>query len=291
MTPRTDRSNGKLPIQSNDPPPVYDSQPCNVVIFGETGAGKSSVINLIAQSEVALTSSECNRLHFGIDSLPCRSSTQQAVLRMGYSGLNEAGLVQDDYLNSIEKAYKLIKSLENSGGVHLLLFCMRGGRITDVVEQNYKLFFNILCEKQVPLAVVVTNSENEPCMEEWWHNNERDVQEMWNIHSMVMHASLLPRASTTCTGRDTKSRKRQCRGYYLTYLPNTAWKKEKRIWFVSVLGKMARMLPFRRSNSIRKELIERLVKECKFPQREAEGIATSIEAIRDQAPRPAQKLR
>ncbi|KIJ68049.1 hypothetical protein HYDPIDRAFT_25496 [Hydnomerulius pinastri MD-312] len=271
----------KPPTETAGLPPAYDAHQCNVIIFGETGAGKSSVINLIAGSKVAATSPDAAACTLSSKAYTVVLESNRPYHIWDTVGLNEAGLDHNQYLLSIEQAYKLIKELERSGGVHLLLLCMRGGRITNTVQQNYKLFSRILCNGNVPLAVVVTHLENEPSMENWWTANERTFSS-YGI-SNVRHACITatPGLDNVCLSKYQESKETMHR-LLLAASTGTPWKNEPRIWFVAVMGKMARMFPHMRSKPSRRELIERLVKECRFSPKDAEGIAASIEAIRDQ---------
>ena len=263
-----------------DPPPKYDFQPYNVIIFGESGVGKSSVVNLIAGRKVAETSPDAGSCTF--------ASNRYNVVLEGRPyciwdtiGLNEPDLSCEDYLRSIKHAYKLINNLERSGGIHLLLLCMRG-RITESVQQNYKLFINVLCEKKVPLGIVVTHLENEQCMEGWWKENE-EVFRRYNI-SADGHACI-----TAISGvlDDVFKERKMASGEKmhrllldLTKPTSSGWKKENACaWFTGLLGKMMRMLPRRFGQPTNKELIQKLG-ECGFKKKEAAVIADSIMEIR-----------
>jgi hypothetical protein len=58
-----------------------------------------------------------------------------------------------------------------------LLFCIRGGRISETMQKNYSLFYKFLCEEKVPVALVITGLENEPdCMDNWWAQNRAHVE-------------------------------------------------------------------------------------------------------------------
>ena len=202
-------------------------------------------------------------------------------------GLNEPEISHENYLRAVHQAYKLIKELEHSGGVHLLLLCMRGGRITRSMQQNYKLFVKVFCEKKVPLCVVVTNLENEPCMEDWWTNNEK-VFTQYGI-STDGHACITASPGVDDIFRDkyeeSGERIRKLLLDLELKLPREGWRKHSRTWLTDLLGKLAKMLPLRHRRSrqpTRQELMEKLVRECGFSRRDATVIANSIGAIRDQ---------
>ncbi|KAH7882243.1 P-loop containing nucleoside triphosphate hydrolase protein [Phlebopus sp. FC_14] len=152
----------------------------NVIIFGETGVGKSSVVNLLAGMKLADVSSGAAGCTLQCDEY--RVTVEGTHLRMFDTiGLNGAKMERGDYVSAIQKAYELVDALERAGGVDLLLLCMRGGRLTETIQNNYKLFHEFLCNKKVPIAVVITYLEDEDCMEDWWKDNEKHFSNS-NIH-------------------------------------------------------------------------------------------------------------
>ncbi|KAG2352012.1 P-loop containing nucleoside triphosphate hydrolase protein [Suillus spraguei] len=153
----------------------------NVVLFGQAGAGKSSLVNLMAGKNVASTSS---------DMRSCTLHWQEYPIQFGGKsyrvfdtvGLEEPQLGIAHYLDIVENAYKLIQYLENRGGIDLLLFCMRAGRLTTTLQTNYRLFHEFLCDKKVPIVVVITYLENEVGeMDAWWKRNE-DIFREREVH-------------------------------------------------------------------------------------------------------------
>ncbi|KAJ8593883.1 P-loop containing nucleoside triphosphate hydrolase protein [Rhizopogon salebrosus TDB-379] len=144
----------------------------NIVLFGETGAGKSSVINLMAGREMARTSPDMER---------CTLQWQKHTVTFDECdykvfdtvGLEEPQLGMKEYLEIIVNAYDLITKLSNEGGIDLLLFCVRAGRVTATLQTNYRLFYEWLCEKKVPIVLVLTGLEREKNdMEDWWTRNK-----------------------------------------------------------------------------------------------------------------------
>lgn len=144
----------------------------NIILFGETGVGKSSLINLIAGREVAKTSGDSNA---------CTMAYRPYLFEVHdvtYSIWDTRGFDEADtamsargYLAAVEQAYKLIRDLADKGGVDLLVHCHREGRITTTTRCNYRLFYEVLCESKVPVALVVTFLERHARMEDWWEQN------------------------------------------------------------------------------------------------------------------------
>ncbi|KAG1742215.1 P-loop containing nucleoside triphosphate hydrolase protein [Suillus lakei] len=152
-------------------PPMHKT----IVLFGETGAGKSSLVNLMAEEEVANTSPDMQR---------CTMKWKEHIIGFGgdsYTvfdtvGLEEPQLGVKGYLETVENAYQLIKTLEGRGGIDLLLFCIRAGRVTATLQSNYRLFHEFLCDKKVPIVLAITNLEREQRMEDWWDRNRRTFE-------------------------------------------------------------------------------------------------------------------
>ncbi|KAG1851115.1 P-loop containing nucleoside triphosphate hydrolase protein [Suillus subluteus] len=146
-----------------------------IVVCGATGAGKSSLINLMAGKEVATTSPDTQRctmqwkdytIGFGGDSYVVFDTI----------GLEEPQLGIREYFESVENAYRLIKELDRQGGIDLLLFCVRADRVTATIQSNYRLFHEFICEKKIPIVLAITHLEREQRMEDWWIRNHATLQ-------------------------------------------------------------------------------------------------------------------
>jgi predicted GTPase len=149
-----------------NPPKVH-----NVIIFGQTGAGKSSIINMLECSPDASTSS-------GVSGHTFSSERHEAIINgqnfniYDTNGLNEAeeGKIPTKY--AIKNLYQLVQCLK--GGISLLVFVFRGPRIDDASVRNYKMFRETFCNCRVPIVIIITGLENESNMDQWWNNNSMD---------------------------------------------------------------------------------------------------------------------
>jgi tRNA U34 5-carboxymethylaminomethyl modifying GTPase MnmE/TrmE len=153
----------------------------NIVLFGQSGVGKSSVVNLMAEE---------NRAETSLDTGSCTMHWKEHPIAFdGYNykvfdtiGLEESHLGIQEYLHAISNARNLIMKLENEGGIDLLLFCIRAGRLSETVGNNYRLFYEWLCEKKVPIVLVITGLEGYENMEDWWTKNK----ESFDKYSIVV---------------------------------------------------------------------------------------------------------
>jgi len=81
--------------------------------------------------------------------------------------------------------------------VNLIIYCVRGSRFTDIVRVNYDLFYGIVCEKKVPIVLVVTGLELEGNMDDWWNRYEKTIKRMGMARAFDEYACV-----TTTTGKD-----------------------------------------------------------------------------------------
>lgn len=144
----------------------------NVVIFGETGVGKSSLVNMIAGADVASIGSGATGCTFQSASYTAIIDGVQVCLH-DTVGLNEGQSGTVAARDAIIALYKLLDGLED--GVSLLVYCMRG-RIKSTTAKNYRLFYDGLCQRQVPIVLVMTGLELEVPMDSWWTTNKHHFQ-------------------------------------------------------------------------------------------------------------------
>ncbi|KAF9245013.1 P-loop containing nucleoside triphosphate hydrolase protein, partial [Melanogaster broomeanus] len=234
----------------------------NVILFGETGVGKSSVINLIAGKEVAKVSSDVDGCTMASTPHPFALGNRKICI-FDTVGLEEPQMGVNGYLAAIEKTYELIQSLSKAGGVHLLLFCMRGGRITATVQSNYRLFCEFLCNKQVPIALIFTGLEREERMEAWWERNEKNILN-YGIRS-VGHACITAVRDDT-SGQDQKYQEsaKTVRKLLTDYaLEDNAFLLEGQVWLVSFGRKLVGLITKKR-NPKQRDLVKVLTKRCSY---------------------------
>jgi predicted GTPase len=144
----------------------------NIVLFGESGAGKSSVVNLMAGRDRAKTSLSTEGCTMEWQEYPIAFDGRVYKV-FDTIGIEDPHLKMTEYLDIIVNAYNLITKLNQEGGIDLLLFCVRAGRVTTTLQTDYRLFYEWLCEKKVPIVLVLTGLEREEGdMEDWWTRNK-----------------------------------------------------------------------------------------------------------------------
>jgi len=143
--------------------------PLNVVLFGETGSGKSSIINMLLGRQAADTSSRAKGCTFSWEcyNVGIGGETYGVYDTAGLDEGEQGTIAADD---AIVQLYKLLTKLED--GISLILFVMRGPRIKKSTCNNWRIFHDVLCEKKVRGGIVVTGLEQEERMDDWWPANK-----------------------------------------------------------------------------------------------------------------------
>lgn len=248
----------------------------NIVLFGQAGAGKSSLVNLMAGKQVASTSN---------DMKSCTLRWEEYSIQFGgesYNvfdtvGLEEPQLGVQQYLDAVENAYTLIQNLERRGGIDLLLFCMRAGRLTTTLQTNYRLFHEFLCEKKVPVVVVITYLETEVGeMDAWWTRN-KDIFREREVH-VAGHACI-----TAIKGNYLK-RYEQSRTTIRSIVKEFTADGQKEVWkggdnlFVSLMQKLKGLLVGKGKGKprLKKNMVSSLTKRCGLTQDVARQLADRI---------------
>jgi len=159
-------------LRTHQPYCISQQSLLNVIVFGETGAGKSSVINMILGSDKAKVGDGALGETFRTTVYPVEIDGKTYLLH-DTVGLGEHSGGTVDSAKAVGNLYRLVTDLSNSGGVNLLVFVIKCGRLTETIHKNYGLFYQGFCDSQVPVVLVVTGCEDvEPTMDTWWIDNQ-----------------------------------------------------------------------------------------------------------------------
>jgi len=144
----------------------------HIIFIGETGSGKSSVINLIAGRPYAPVSSSAN---------PCTDQFSHYDVTIGGTsyrlwdtpGLNPPSGAKDRR----RSLTKFLQEKNNNNHLDLLVLCIKGNRVSKVTSQVYTTFCGASREFGIPVVIAKTHLEKEqPSMEEWWKRNEQNLR-------------------------------------------------------------------------------------------------------------------
>ncbi|KAF8552003.1 P-loop containing nucleoside triphosphate hydrolase protein [Imleria badia] len=243
------------------------SSSLNIILFGQTGSGKSSVINLIAGREIAKVSNGAAgcTLSFKPYTFP--------VNGRNFHIWDTVGLDEPDMeLVAIELARELIQHLASRGGVDLLLFCIRAPRITGTSQANYRLFYEVLCRSSVPVAFVVTHleQEKEVHMDSWWDRNLEKLEKFG-----------LKAAGHACvTGLPEHHRYQESQRNITRLLDghngDGRFNMPAEKWFIEFLRLYGLFAPLKKE-ARRKDIMKVLLRRCRMDSKLAEELAVKLE--------------
>jgi GTP-binding protein EngB required for normal cell division len=140
----------------------------NVVIFGNSGVGKSSLINMLAGHKMAETSDGLLGCTFESRKYTI-TINEEKVNVWDTPGLDEGTRGRVSPRMAKQNLTKLLRELRSENGIHLLVYCFRGQSAPQSLARNYVFFCSALYRKEVPIVAVVTGLEQEPySMNDWW---------------------------------------------------------------------------------------------------------------------------
>jgi len=206
--------------------------PLNIIVFGETGAGKSSIVNMLVGSEVAPISSKAVGCTFQSASYFANIGGSEFTLH-DTVGLGESEKGTVPAKDAVVNLYSLIRSLDD--GVSLLIYCVRGPRVKHDTVKNYTMFYEVFCQKQVPVVIVVTGLENEePTMESWWVENEASYTKAGM--SFWGHACITAtRGKSDRFRAEYKESAKSVKELIQRSCRSSPWKMERTSWFSTVV--------------------------------------------------------
>src|ERR1700730_10509355 len=108
----------------------------NIIVFGETGAGKSSVINMLEGNDKAEVSSSAKGVTF--TSAQYQKTISGTLFKVfDTAGLNEGAAGAVPARAASKGLSQLLRQLE--GSLNLLVYVMRAPRITETAQKNYEM--------------------------------------------------------------------------------------------------------------------------------------------------------
>ncbi len=213
----------------------------NVIIFGETGAGKSSLVNLIAGKAVAKMSSRAVGCTFESTRFTVNIGDKKFHLH-DTAGLDEGQGGTIAKHGAIVQCYELLRKLHT--GVNLLIFCMRAPRIKESCAQNWKLFWDVICQRRISVILAITGLENEVKMDDWYARNKEHFRgyEMhsWHPHAVACVTGIrgkTMRSGDYTFGQEYEQSKRKLRKMIRESYLETPWRVPPAEWVTKIMEK------------------------------------------------------
>ncbi|KAF5362626.1 hypothetical protein D9758_009620 [Tetrapyrgos nigripes] len=243
----------------------------NVIVFGQTGCGKSSVVNML---EPTTDLAPVDNTAFGVTfHAQSYMKTVEGISFRVYDtvGLNEGLEGRVAAITAIEQLYQLLRELDE---VNLLAYVIQASRITPATVSNYQLFYQIMCEKEVPIVAIFTHLENEDVMDNWWTSN----QGVFDQRKMKFSGTA---CITTIKGKrglfekEYAESKEKLKKLILHRYKPKGWVPDKKGWFQSIISKVAfrhRVAP----SKLASNAVEALVRIAGMTEQEAKEKAGQI---------------
>lgn len=151
----------------------------NIIVCGEPGVAAGRVVNLIMGDTIIKPLTDYDHETMAVTVIDV--TLQSKNIRIFYTiGPRDPFVDLDVYHTVIRNMYQLVQHAKEAGGIHLVLLCIVGSRITRAVESNYRIFNDYVCRKEVPMMLIVTGLGKTKRMEDWWdkHSTDRELQNM-----------------------------------------------------------------------------------------------------------------
>ncbi|KAJ4490074.1 hypothetical protein J3R30DRAFT_3747380 [Lentinula aciculospora] len=131
--------------------------PLNIIFFGSTKCGKSPIVNILLGHDATPMSSDALGCTFENNVYTATIEGREYRL-FDTTGLNEGTVGTVVSQEALIKLYYLSCDLHD--GISLLVYCMRGPKITETLERNYNIFYDGFCRKTVPIVIAWAENEH-----------------------------------------------------------------------------------------------------------------------------------
>ena len=129
---------------------------------------------MLARKEITKVSSQAAGCTPSIQKYSIQSDAGDTYTIWDTPGLNEG----EEGNVPAQKAFKHLYNLVQQCDLNLIMYCIRGSRLTDIARVNYDLFYGIICEGKVPIVLVITGLELGNDMDQWWNSNRKVIERM-----------------------------------------------------------------------------------------------------------------
>ena len=149
----------------------------NIIVFGESGVGKSALINQVYDRSVVKSSSQA--IGCTVENTKVSGTIQDRpdLLFNIYDtvGLSESADGSIPTVTAFIQLIKLAYAVPN--GINLLICCAEKGRLSsERFKANYRILKEELCENRIPCLLVITKCDGDDPIDDWWFDNEATVR-------------------------------------------------------------------------------------------------------------------
>jgi len=249
----------------------------NIILFGEAGSGKSSLVNMIVGANVAKVSGSADGCTFKNDRYDATIRGRHFVI-YDTAGLNEGDQGRIPHWKAIQELYMLIRQLD---GVSLLIYCMRG-RVRENARANWTLFNRVICGEKVPIIAVVTGLETYDDPDDWKREGNLDVLQRNRMRPRAVGCVVsFPGRQNEFADIYAKSQSR-LRDLIMKNCLQKPWCQEKDKWFVNIYSETFStgicFIPQTRLeyNEKMRGLIDDFIKETRMKKEDSEKLDATL---------------
>ncbi|KZP22234.1 hypothetical protein FIBSPDRAFT_931234 [Athelia psychrophila] len=230
----------------------------NIIVCGQTGAGKSSLVNMLAggPNEIARTSNDTIGCTLKSEPYPVTTPTGRKLTLWDTAGLEDGPTGRVSALEAMQNIRVLTLQLAASTGLSLIIYVVRGKNI-DRLMKHY-LLFKASCDDKVPFVLVVTGLDQESDRAGWWNTNESHFHQAGTQSDG--HACIVATKDGHHKEAYTQSVREVFKLIETTCRPDP-WKAERRSLFMGGINVVAAFLPSSKASVLYRELIKNDVEE------------------------------
>ena len=151
-------------------------------------------------------------------------------------GLREGKKGRVPAAKAIEGLYRLMRGLDD--GVSLLVYVVRGPRLSDSIRKNYELFYEIFCQRKVPIVLVITGLEHEEDMYGWWGRNEAAYRDEKMMFADVACVTATTKGKRNLFAKEYEESQKKVEELVLGQCFKTTWlppRRGKASWLAALL--------------------------------------------------------
>lgn len=200
-----------------------------MILFGDAGSGKSSIVNMLIGTDAAKVAEDGSRCTFQNECYEANIGDTSFRFH-DTAGLDEGDQNRVPHWSAIEALYTLIRQLD---GVSLLVYCMRG-KIKENSRANWILFNKVICAEQVPAIVAVTGFELDDSEAETRRREIMEAFKTYQVFPKDIVCIVSVRGKHNEFQESYKQSQDKLRALVTTTYKRKPWSTDTEEWFVRI---------------------------------------------------------